>query len=53
MITWLCRRDLARDQRLSEQYNRGNIKTSVIHRGTSAIENFSWGDSNYQYTLGR
>ena len=30
-----------------------NIKTSVIHWVTSAIQNFSRGDSNYQYTPGR
>ena len=29
------------DQRLSEQYHRGNTKTSEIHWGTSEIHNFS------------
>ena len=42
-----------RDQILSEQYHRGNIKTSEIHWGTSAIQNFSRGDLHYQYTPGR
>ena len=44
---------LTRDQRLSEQYHRENVKTSEIHWGTSANQNFSRGDSNYQYTAGR
>ena len=41
------------DQRLSEQYHRGNTKTSEIHWETSEIHNFSRGDSNYQHTPGR
>ena len=44
---------LTRNQRLSEQYHRGNIKASEIHWRTLAIQNFSQGDSNYQYTPGR
>ena len=50
---WLPRWDIARDQRLSEQYHRGNIETSEIYPRTSAIQNFSRGDSNYQYIPGR
>ena len=44
---------LTRDQWLFEQYHRGNTKTSENHWGTSAVQNFSRGDSNYQHTLGR
>ena len=44
---------LTRDQGLSEQYHRGNIKTSDIHWGTSVVQNFSRRDSDYQYTPGR
>ena len=40
-------------QRLLEQYQQGNTKTSEIHWERSAIQNFSRGDSNYQYTLER